>query len=640
MEIHYRCKSTSKMEWFFHSVNDGLLTGLLEVGDLSLKKLRTTGGKVGMTDVILMRKQMRDFLIGRFLDVRNIHSDFKQKLRALFATHAAFRQFRTLDGSGDTSFLAAWPKSAAMSLDLIETTCFTYCGSDVHTVRTGIKNGKTAQEILEKYQPFKCQIEQIDSSLSADHSVANGDEDVVEGAGGHPTQQQEAQHQQQQQGGEGGGVENKTMCNATIVEDKWLDYVRRHLSKFCVLIVEHGMSQTQLQTAMASVALGTTRGGSAGNVIIHFDANLFGESITAPHIRKPPLQPLVIQRIWKATQATRANVDQVGMLPPGDVLLLIDGGRKNDTFLNYFGMGKDRKSADKGRTQRDGKTLMRHINIYLEEKSVRARKYRKKTKNDFIACTQKAYILYNSTSTTVCPRQHKHFPDMSNMADMIGPITLTPWTSCEKLMVKDKKAFWGARRRAVGGPTEGGSSGCSDDDESEGAVEGEDVEELPDVGGGRGAPKLAETSLQPISDHALPVLVATSLHHAFWGMSTIDLTPGYGELAIDQVLQCHGYLGICQTDYQKQHIMKQLERAMYQAMQDPSMTQVYCPAFTAERSGDTTGKKRESETTVANKDKLPKTESASGSGAGAGDPAPSTGLSAALQQMLAAAKAS
>jgi hypothetical protein len=44
------------------------------------------------------------------------------------------------------------------------------------------------------------------------------------------------------------------------------------------------MSQSQLQTAMSNVSLGTVKGGPSGNVIITFDANLFGESITAPHV--------------------------------------------------------------------------------------------------------------------------------------------------------------------------------------------------------------------------------------------------------------------------------------------------------------------------------------------------------------------
>jgi hypothetical protein len=171
-------------------------------------------------------------------------------------------------------------------------------------------------------------------------------------------------------------------------------------------------------------------------VICSFDANLFGESITAPHIRKPPLQQPIVNKIWKAVQAVRCQADQSGILPLGDVLVIIDGGRKSDVFLNYFGMGKERKAADKHRNQRDGKTCVREVIVTMDEKSVKARKFRRKSRNDVLQCTQKAYIFHSSLSS-IALRQHKHFPDATNMSNMLGPVTLTPWANASKLMVKD-----------------------------------------------------------------------------------------------------------------------------------------------------------------------------------------------------------
>ena len=198
------------------------------------------------------------------------------------------------------------------------------------------------------------------------------------------------------------------------------------------------MTQTQLQTAISSVTLGTVRGGQSGNMILTFDANLFGESITAPHIRKPPLQQPVVNKLWKGVSAARSQPDQTGLLPIGDVLVVIDGGRKSDMFLNYFGMSKDRKVMDKHRKQRDGKTIAREVIIALEEKSVKARKHGNKLHNDFLQCTQKAHIFHSSL-TQVNLREHKHFPNTSNMSNTLGPLTLPPWQSAAKLTVKDNK---------------------------------------------------------------------------------------------------------------------------------------------------------------------------------------------------------
>lgn len=72
--------------------------------------------------------------------------------------------------------------------------------------------------------------------------------------------------------------------------------------------------------------------------------------------------------------------------------MLINGGKKSDvSLLSMFGMGKDRKTADKGRKEKDGKTLTREVALALDEKSVEARKFHRKTKvNSFLNCSQKA----------------------------------------------------------------------------------------------------------------------------------------------------------------------------------------------------------------------------------------------------------
>ena len=68
LEIHYKCKSSAKLIWWFKSVYDGLVSQQIEVGDLSLKKIRGAPSKPGISDVVLIKKAMRDFMTGRFLD--------------------------------------------------------------------------------------------------------------------------------------------------------------------------------------------------------------------------------------------------------------------------------------------------------------------------------------------------------------------------------------------------------------------------------------------------------------------------------------------------------------------------------------------------------------------------------------------
>lgn len=228
------------------------------------------------------------------------------------------------------------------------------------------------------------------------------------------------------------------------------------------------------------------------------------------------------------------------------------------------------------------------------------------------------------------PRPHKHFSDSTNLSNLFGPVVLTPLTELPKMSVKDKKEFWGPRRRAVGGRTEEDSGSSEADEEDEVADERADEEEhpeMPDVGGGRGAKGLAEGTLQPICYPMLPVLVHESLGHAFWGMSAIDMTPGIGDLCINNVTMNVGYMGICHTDAQKCYIMKRLQAEMLEAMTNPE-SKVYSPAFAQEK-----GVKREQpddpdkpkETKAAKVITNPPNEGGST-------------LNTALQQMLAAAK--
>ena len=328
---------------------------MLEPGDFSLRKLRSTVTKPGLMDLMLYKKSMKDFLLGRFLDVRNIHSDYKQYIRDAHSTVQSYEA--KLDG--DMTLFSSWPVSAMKVVDLIETTCFAIVGHDDATVKTGIKAGKSAQEIVEEYQPWKAQIEEIDAALRTENSVMKVDEKSPSTAivqiNGH-TAASTASGSASGGADSAGAVAASTAMGITIssVEDKWLDYAKRHIAKFCVLIVEIGLTQTQLSNAIQAVSLGTIKGGSAGNVVISFDCNLFGESITAPHVRKAPVQPVVVTKMWKAVSTARTQIDQIGLLPAGDVLLVIDGGRKTDIFVNMFGMGKDRRSADKTRKQRDG----------------------------------------------------------------------------------------------------------------------------------------------------------------------------------------------------------------------------------------------------------------------------------------------
>ena len=95
---------------------------------------------------------------------------------------------------------------------------------------------------------------------------------------------------------------------------------------------------------------------------------------------------------------------------------------------------------------------------------------------------------------------------------------------------------------------------------------------MPDVGGGRWTSKtLPDSTLQPINYHELPPSCWEGILHRVWGHSTIDLTPQPGRFAVWAAEHEVGYLGICQTQAQKDYIMDQLEKAVTAGLSDPNL---------------------------------------------------------------------
>ena len=176
-------------------------------------------------------------------------------------------------------------------------------------------------------------------------------------------------------------------------------------------------------------------------------------------------------------------------------------------------------------------------------------------------------------------------------------------TQSNRVQRQEKRDFWGLRRRAVGGRTPGasseGDSGTDAAEESDEQAE-KGMEELPDVGGGRGATKLGEGSLQPISYHNLPRVVMDSLNHAHWGQVVLDMTPGFGELCSDMVLQKEGYVGICQTEYQRQYIWSKTVAEILQAMTRAD-SKVYDVFYAKECGQKRDGEKQDEKTAKSQK---------------------------------------
>ena len=208
---------------------------------------------------------------------------------------------------------------------------------------------------------------------------------------------------------------------------------RRLLSTFLVLEHEEKRTLTQLCTAMAEHALvKVTAAQLNGNVMVFFDVNAFGETITAPHVRRPPVTKETLHKLFKSVFAARHQKEPGSMMPEGEIYIVLNGGRKNNgVFGKLMGAGPGCK-----RNRANGvKTVCRQITVTITEASVKARKHRNARGTQHLKCTQDALVWYSS-ATNVPTKTHKHYPELSNACNLYGPINLEPWTSLPTMTVE------------------------------------------------------------------------------------------------------------------------------------------------------------------------------------------------------------
>eukprot|EP00973_Karenia_brevis_P063833 8873839-Karenia_brevis.AAC.1 len=82
---------------------------------------------------------------------------------------------------------------------------------------------------------------------------------------------------------------------------------------------------------------------------------------------------------------------------------------------------------------------------------------------------------------------------------------LKPYKECHMMSVKDKKAWWGKRRIAVGGKTDEGDESDGNDTESESGEKDESELQLPSVNQGLGSGRMDDRTLQPLCYKELPI---------------------------------------------------------------------------------------------------------------------------------------
>ena len=116
-------------------------------------------------------------------------------------------------------------------------------------------------------------------------------------------------------------------------KETWEGHATRIMRRY-VRLVTIPTTKTALAAELSTSELGRIRGDPTGLVMIHYDVKLSGETITAPHLRVPPLRASMYDMLVQSTLAARGSTidaesdSATAILCSGDLAVIFDGGRK------------------------------------------------------------------------------------------------------------------------------------------------------------------------------------------------------------------------------------------------------------------------------------------------------------------------
>lgn len=198
---------------------------------------------------------------------------------------------------------------------------------------------------------------------------------------------------------------------------------------------------------------------------------------------------------------------------------------------------------------------VRQVMLYASQQTVRKRR---KVVHGSVKLTQTLHYL-TSTQTKIASKDYAHFPGLSNMTDVIGPLELDPPESLQMIPKDDRAKWWG--RHLI--PAGGHDDDAADDDDRV------DDEDLDDGDQPEQQPGPQKSGLIATSMHALPDVLPLDVFAAFNVKHVLDFSPCSPALAVQLVEAGISYWGLCASAYMKEKLDAWIHAGLLQALQDP-----------------------------------------------------------------------
>ena len=509
--------------------------------------------------MLKLKKTVCKHLLGDWLNSFDIAKEWKLSLRAVFKSHEAVRaKFAAFPGQAqaDTAWLVGASPGLLAVTELLDK--LVYTGDFDGRYRDAIKSKhelddflaypSVAKELQEVEQKVRAEAApQTDGQAAADPAAPDSEVPKQGGDDGNDDENDEENIETAKE-----SPETKDNLSS---EDRvqWRRHMLKHLQTH-VRLVPDQKTEAELTQSLQDQPFTALKGDPTGCVLIVYDQKKYGESTTRPDLRGPTLRESHYSRLVRSALKARSDGDGPGILQPGDIALILDGGKPGlkSKFLSPWkqGISKDKHEAadeedgeDEDEDDDKPGLVVDFLTIAYSEESLAARKKRLKG-----TCTLKqletCYVLAPKKVKLPC-RPRKHYPG-SSTGDLIQGVGLPKLSDEWTLKWSQKKDLYGKKHLiAVGGKTEGG------DDE----------------------PKVndrAKDAPEPVCYFSPPIELMEELLHTFFGKMVVDLSPADGKLAFACLQNRVAYLGVTYNEVHSKLLEERLLDLMQTSMADPS----------------------------------------------------------------------
>ncbi len=281
--LSQRSKDIDRLAWIFTTIADLVRAKLLDPAALTATAINVKKGAPGIIDLFMFKKTVKDYMLGVHLPTMQFPETVKNTMKQKLWDHSSYRQWlappQTDDAKEDLdlTWTAGWPQSAVKYMELVEQVVY---GIDFDaTLKLAMRMNKSAEETLQ-YQTFADVLEQIKTEKTKEMT-------------GAPTVVMVEDDAAASSSGVAQSSGTTSTSGVTTVEVEATDNCRRAAQRVVsahVKLMTELATEQQLVEALKDIEFAKEQGVPGVDYVgILIDGNLLAESITAPHIRRPPV---------------------------------------------------------------------------------------------------------------------------------------------------------------------------------------------------------------------------------------------------------------------------------------------------------------------------------------------------------------